>query len=229
MSKSIRLLMLAAFVLSGCNLPALTPEEPTPTAASPATAAPAADTPAATPTIAVSAAPSSTPLPAVTLAPTATQPGAGATQPPGAQPTGSQPPGPTAPPASLPPTATSPGPAPTIAQPTAEARALFEATFPGGSLSFRIGALSDVVIPKLVTLKGAECKEGGRISHQVSFEPPPEYPIKDSRFSITQGNAVTISGVFTSNTRAYGTVTVRLNKDGANCTVGPLNWAANGS
>lgn len=200
---------LATFLLilslTGCNLPTFGPAA-TPTATVTATLPPS-PTPTQPP-------PTETPtVPAATNTPEVSQPTPPAEAAPTQAPTATQPPA----------TAV----VPTVGVPVPVSRALFDGVFPGGRLSFRIGELSSRVIPKTVTLKGAECKEGGKLNDSISFEPPPSFVIDQGKFTMTQGDQVTISGQFLSSTRAAGTITLRLRGGGKACTVGPLSWTAN--
>lgn len=213
------LLLLALLVTLSCNLvrqaftaPTSTPAPTeTPTATLPPTPAPTPTVPplpAVIPPVPTQAPP--TAAPTEVLAPTAppeaspTSPAAYVTEPP---------------PPTLAPTATEGYPIP-------EERALFEGTFTGGQLSFRIGADATTVIPKSVILKGATCKEGGKINYAIDFEPPPEYKIVKGAFLINYGNTVAIFGQFQGRDRVLGNVTVRVVLDGGVCNVGPLPYAA---
>lgn len=192
------LLTLAASV-AGCNYPGM----------------PGMATPTATPTATPPPTPTSLP-PTNTLPPPPTETAA-----PPPVPTNTQgPPPPTAvPPTPIPPTATK-----VIITPAS--RALFMGSFTGGTLTFRVHENSKLVIPKTVTVKSASCKEGGKISDHISFEPPPMFEIANLKFTMTQGDQVTISGQFLTATTANGTITLTIKDDSGKCTIGPLPWTA---
>jgi hypothetical protein len=208
-----RLLLIAALLAAAlaCNMPRLVIPEPT-------------RTPAPT----LPASPTIPPLP-VKNPPTPTS----APSPAPPTPTFAPPPATAAPPTeaaavtlTLPPSPTVIPPTPTAGYPVPDDRALFEGAFTGGKLTFRIGANSQTVIPKSLTLKGAACKEGGKVSTSLTFEPPPEYPISQGRFTISYDGVVTIFGQFQSAERVLGTVSVKIIQSGGNCTFGPVPWAA---
>ncbi len=174
-----------------------------------------------------------TPVPSPTIPATATQPPPPPTDTlPPAPPTEALPPAPPTatqgppPPTAPPPTNTS-YPTATAAPVTPVPRALFYGTFESGELTFRIHENSKIVIPKTVTIKNAACKEGGKLSDHITFEPPPFFEITGISFTMTQGTQVSISGSFVSGTQARGTITLRLKLPNSNCTIGPLAWVAN--
>ena len=145
---------------------------------------------------------------------------------------------PTETPTELPPTATLPPlptpipatptrrPSPTAESIVPESRARFVGTFSDGELTFRIGENSATVVLKTASVKQAPCKEGGQISDTLTFDSPTYFQIIQGAFSIVY-DIVTVSGRFTTPTRANGSITLKLRKSGANCTVGPLGWTAN--
>jgi hypothetical protein len=183
---------------SGCNLPFISPPAtPTPTFT---------DTPTQVP-------PTEIPTMAPTFTPTTIPPTATATIPP-------------APPPTVIPTATKP---PTKA-PTKEpvvpfSKTKYEGSFPGGTFLIRTGPNGASVVPKSLVLKKAACKEGGKISESMDFEPPTFFWITDGKFAIYWGNEVTITGVFISPTRATGSLKVELTSP-KKCTIGPVTWTA---
>ena len=108
------------------------------------------------------------------------------------------------------------------------ANAKFEGSFPGGTLTFRVGDNGKTVIPKLVALRKAECKEGKKVSDTISFEPPPVFWLDEKgNFTMTQKTQVTISGYFRTPTYAAGSIQVNIKNQGKDCTIGPVNWVAN--
>jgi len=191
--------LLLVLALSGCNLPFLAPE-PTPTPLPTATEVP-----------------TNTPVPP-TETPTLPPPTETATLPP---------PTPAITATSfLVPTAI-PTKAPTLAPILPIPRDLFEGTFEGGRLSFRIGTNPNVIIPKLVTLKKAQCKGGGTISDTISFEPPPTFWLLNGKFTITAGgDQVYWTGQFNTSKRASGSITLKVKKDNKACVIGPVAWTA---
>jgi hypothetical protein len=190
---------LTAFSLVGCNLPFIAPQ------------------PTATSTASPTLPPTETPLPTNTpVPPTETPTLAPPTETP-----------PVALPTAIPATATN------TKQPTQSVfyphpRDIFNGTFDSGVLVFRIGANPYLIIPKTVAVKKAECKEGGTLSDTVVFDTT-NYEIRDGRFSINNVNGVTITGMFTSQVRATGSITLVLKNDKKNCTIGPLFWNATGA
>ena len=188
--------LLMILALSGCYMPFLAPE---PTA-----------TPLPTPTdVPTATLPPPTEIP--TLAPTET-----ATLPP---------PTPTLMPTAFIPTA-KPTKAPTLTPIEPIPRDLFTGEFEGGTLSFRIGANKTIIIPKIINLRKATCKEGGKLSDTISFEPPPSFIIENAKFTITVGTQVYWTGQFVSAKRASGSITIKVKGDSKNCTVGPVAWSA---
>ncbi len=174
--------------------------------------------------------PTSTATPTATLPPTPTSPPPTNTPPPPTEvvaPT--PPPAPTNTQGPPPPTAVPPTPVPPTATQvtiTPVPRSLFTGSFTGGSLTFRVHDNSKLVIPKTVTVKGITCKQGGKISDHITFEPPPMFEIANLKFTITQGDQVTIDGQFLTATSARGTITLKLGEGSGNCTIGPLPWTA---
>ncbi|MEW5872721.1 MAG: hypothetical protein AB1894_25910 [Chloroflexota bacterium] len=188
---------MVIFSLTACNLPTSKPTV-TPTLAVTNTFPP--PPPSATPllpTDTLAPPPSDTPLPPP---PTDTQ----------------------VPPTRVPPTATRTA-APTAIKPIEGDK--FEGTFEYGTLTLRIGANGNWIVPKQVTVKKAPC-EGGKFSDHISFEPPPSFPIEDGQFSFVYEGFVTISGVFTSAKRATGSIRLALKSGGKNCNIGPSTWIA---
>jgi hypothetical protein len=116
--------------------------------------------------------------------------------------------------------------APTSAQIIPVAGARFDGSFDNGRLTFRIGPNSYSVVLKTVILKQAVCNEGSKASETLTFDAPTYFQIVDSKFAIYIGDQVTISGAFTSPTRATGTIRIKLTKGGGTCTIGPTGWVA---
>lgn len=130
------------------------------------------------------------------------------------------------PPTPIPPTATNTK-VPTVASFSPHPRDLFNGTFENGTLSFRIGPNPYLVIPKMVVVKKAVCKEGGTINDALTFDDVPTYEIKDGKFTINYMDVVIITGQFTSEVKATGSITLNLKKEGKKkCTVGPFVWYA---
>ena len=129
------------------------------------------------------------------------------------------------PPTAIPPTATNTK-VPTVAFFFPHPRDLFNGTFETGVLSLRIGPNPYLIIPKTVVVKKATCKEGGTINDSIVFDGVPTYEIKDGKFSINYQDMVIISGQFTSQIKATGSITLNLKNEGKKCTVGPYVWYA---
>ena len=131
-----------------------------------------------------------------------------------------------APPTAIPATPTS-RPSPTVAEikPTAGAR--FEGTFEGGSMVFRINSNGSAVIPKTIKVQKASCQEGKTLSDTLSFEPPPQYEIKDGNFEISYTDPYLYwTGTFLTTTQARGSIELKFKKEGVSCTIGPVVWVA---
>lgn len=170
-------------------------------------------------------APPDTPTPTFTNTPTQVPP------------TATIPPTATFTPTVIPPTATAtlPPPPPTVIPtatkvPTKEpvvplSKSKYEGSFAGGTLLLRTGPNGASVVPKTLILKKAACKEGGKISESLSFEPPTFFWITDGKFAIYWGSEVTITGVFISPTRATGSLKLEFTSP-KKCTVGPVTWTA---
>lgn len=170
-------------------------------------------------------APTATATPSPTLPPTETPLPTDTPVPPTETPTLPPPTDTPPPPTAIPPTATNTR-IPTAVVVNPFPRDLFTGTFENGTLSFRIGPNPYLVIPKTVVVKKATCKEGGTISDSIAFAGTPTYEIKDGKFSINYLDMVIISGQFTSQTKATGSITLYLKKDAKKCTVGPFVWYA---
>jgi hypothetical protein len=188
----ISLFLIGALLLSSCNYPGYAAE---------ATQAIATATetlgipPSPMPTDTAEAPPTDTPEP-----------------PPPTDTVGPPPPTQAPPPTQVPPTATR-------AQITPMPGALFVGSFTGGDFTFRVHQNGWLVIPKTVTVRNAICKEGGKFSDHITFEPPPQFKVEDGKFTMTQGSQVVISGWFSSSTVASGTITIKIKKKGENCTI----------
>ncbi|MBN2547680.1 MAG: hypothetical protein JXB15_00870 [Anaerolineales bacterium] len=140
-------------------------------------------------------------------------------------------------PTELPPTATIALPSPepftpepsqtptqTVIQP--EPGALFEGTFENSILQFRISKNGQEVIPKMIRVRKASCREGGTITTLLAFDPPPSFPITDGQFVIARDKQIYWTGIFTSARNARGSIELHLGTGGKNCTVGPVSWYA---
>lgn len=125
-------------------------------------------------------------------------------------------------PTPVPPTATRTV-APTAIVPVAGDK--FDGSFDNGFLVFRIGTKGNWVILKSVTLKKANCQEGGTITQVVDYPSPTNFPVENGRFSFYL-DPVTISGQFITNKRASGSIKLVFKSQGKTCTVGPLTWQA---
>ncbi len=186
----LSLILVGALLLTSCNYPGAAPALP------------------ATPTVTETLSIPPTPLPTDTPA----EPPTDTPEPPPTETIGPPPP------TIAPPTATTP-PTATRGMVTPIPGALFKGTFPGGDLTFRVHANGRLVIPKTVTLRGAECKEGGKINDQITFEPPPQFEVENAQFTMSQGTQVTISGRFNSSTSASGTITLKLKAKKGACSI----------
>jgi hypothetical protein len=144
---------------------------------------------------------------------------------------------PTDTPAPPPPTATTAPPTPVPATPTSrptattavikpEAGAKFEGTFEGGTLVFRINAISSAVIPKTINVRKATCQEGKLLSTTLAFDPPPSYDIENGKFTISRDTQLYLTGIFTKSDEARGTLEIKYKKEGVTCTIGPVVWVA---
>lgn len=210
LSTPLSFLLISGLVLSlaGCNLPAAEPDA----------------TLTATPTKVLAVTPTTIPASPTPIPPTDTPTVVQPTDTPTLVPPTDTPAAPTA-------TWTN-TPAPTQSYGIPLSRAKFEGTFANGELTLRIGENPNLVIPKLVTLRGAVCKEGGIINDSITFEPPPSFWITNGKFTISiidlfsVGDQLTISGVFLTSSRASGTISISLRSNKGKCTVGPLNWTA---
>lgn len=140
-------------------------------------------------------------------------------------------------PTELPPTATLALPSPepftpepsqtppqTVIQP--EPGALFEGSFENSILQFRISKNGQQVIPKMIRVKKAACKEGGTFTDLLAFDPPPSFPITDGQFVIARDKQLYMAGIFTSPRQARGSIELHLSGDKKNCTIGPVAWYA---
>lgn len=174
--------------------------------------------------------------PGMAPAATPTSPSPTPTSPPPTEPPTPVPPTDT--PAPPPPTATTAPPTPVPATPTSrptpttavikpEAGARFEGTFEGGTLVFRINAISSAVIPKTINVRKATCQEGKQLSTTLAFDPPPSYDIENGKFTISRDSQLYMTGIFTKSDEARGTLEIRYKKEGVACTIGPVVWVAN--
>jgi hypothetical protein len=104
--------------------------------------------------------------------------------------------------------------------------AKFDGVFTGGEITFRTSQNGKQVIPKSVRVRKATCQQGKTVSDLIAFDPPPSFPITDGEFTMSKGDIITISGMFTSPSNAQGSLVIHLKAGGTACTVGPVAWSA---